>query len=132
MGEIERRNDFEGRQAIGTVGESGLDDYVAEDSALAYRCPDGLVVIVGCAHAGICNIVQQAQAICGDERVLDIIGGCIYLTRRQRKYRGQRGSLTPCNLEIRPKTLQLENGPACLRQVGEPDFFRARLPQITL
>ena len=33
-------------------------------------------------------------------------------------------------LEIRSKTLQFESAPACLRQVDEPDFFRARPPSI--
>jgi 7,8-dihydropterin-6-yl-methyl-4-(beta-D-ribofuranosyl)aminobenzene 5'-phosphate synthase len=35
----------------------------------------GLVVISGCAHAGIVNTVKQAQKITGIERVHAIIGG---------------------------------------------------------
>ncbi|PKL57658.1 MAG: MBL fold metallo-hydrolase, partial [Methanomicrobiales archaeon HGW-Methanomicrobiales-5] len=32
-------------------------------------------VIAGCAHAGICNTVEHAKRVCGESRVLDIVGG---------------------------------------------------------
>lgn len=35
----------------------------------------GLVIVTGCSHAGICNIVEQARRVCGEDRVIDIIGG---------------------------------------------------------
>jgi 7,8-dihydropterin-6-yl-methyl-4-(beta-D-ribofuranosyl)aminobenzene 5'-phosphate synthase len=77
LGEIPRRTDFEGQSPLGTVslpsGEE--DDYVLDDSALVYRSPNGLVVITGCSHAGICNIVAYAKEVCGDDRIVDIIGG---------------------------------------------------------
>jgi 7,8-dihydropterin-6-yl-methyl-4-(beta-D-ribofuranosyl)aminobenzene 5'-phosphate synthase len=38
------------------------------------------VIITGCSHAGICNIVEQAQSVCGEHRVIDIIGGLHLLT----------------------------------------------------
>jgi 7,8-dihydropterin-6-yl-methyl-4-(beta-D-ribofuranosyl)aminobenzene 5'-phosphate synthase len=77
LGEIERSNDFEAREPIGKILEEGVekDDFLLDDSALAYKSPDGLVVITGCSHAGICNIVEQARKVCGDRRVVDIIGG---------------------------------------------------------
>jgi 7,8-dihydropterin-6-yl-methyl-4-(beta-D-ribofuranosyl)aminobenzene 5'-phosphate synthase len=77
LGEIERSNDFEAREPIGKLVEEGVekDDFLLDDSALAYKSTDGLVVITGCSHAGICNIVEQARKVCGDRRVVDIIGG---------------------------------------------------------
>ena len=77
LGEIERSNDFEALRPIGRVWQNGLetDDYILDDSSLAYRSPNGLVIISGCAHAGICNTVAQAMQICGDNRLADIIGG---------------------------------------------------------
>ncbi|BAU27799.1 hypothetical protein DFP93_10973 [Aneurinibacillus soli] len=77
LGEIPRYFDFEGKEAIGTVERNGeeSDDFVIDDTALAYRSPNGLVIIVGCAHSGICNIVEYAKQVCGDERIIDIIGG---------------------------------------------------------
>ena len=31
--------------------------------------------MTGCSHAGICNIVERAQSVCDEKRVIDIIGG---------------------------------------------------------
>lgn len=77
LGEIERTNDFEARQPIGEIhGNAGRQaDLVLDDSALVYRSNRGLVVITGCAHAGICNTVTYARKVCGEDRIADIIGG---------------------------------------------------------
>jgi 7,8-dihydropterin-6-yl-methyl-4-(beta-D-ribofuranosyl)aminobenzene 5'-phosphate synthase len=77
LGEIERSNDFEAKKPIGKVLGDGVekDDFLLDDSALAYKSRDGLVIVTGCSHAGICNIVEQARRVCGEERVVDIVGG---------------------------------------------------------
>lgn len=77
LGEIPRLTDFEGRVPIGNVKKNGVYsmDYVIDDSALVYKSPSGLVVITGCSHSGICNIIDYAKKICGDERVEGVIGG---------------------------------------------------------
>jgi len=77
LGEIERKNDFEAKNPIGKVVKDGFeeDDYSIDDSALAYRSAKGLVIITGCSHSGICNIVEYAKKICRDDRIIDIIGG---------------------------------------------------------
>ena len=77
LGEIERTNKFEAKNPIGRIVDNGFekDDFVSDDSALAYQSSAGLVLITGCSHAGICNIVEYAKKVCLDERVVDIIGG---------------------------------------------------------
>ena len=77
LGEIERANAFEAKHPIGKILESGVakDDYLIDDSALAFKSSEGLVIITGCAHAGICNIVEYARKVCGEDSVIDIIGG---------------------------------------------------------
>ena len=77
LGEIGRTNEFEAKKPIGKILENGneKDDYLIEDSALAYKSPDGLIIITGCSHSGICNIVKYARKVCCDDRVIDIIGG---------------------------------------------------------
>lgn len=77
LGEIERINDFENTEPLGSYQKDGVmhEDNLIDDSALACKTPEGLVIITGCSHAGICNIVEQAKRICGDDRVVDIIGG---------------------------------------------------------
>lgn len=77
LGEIPRINDFEGKTPLGTIikNQEELPDYLLDDSALAYRSSKGLVIITGCSHSGICNIIEQAKKICQEEKVIDIIGG---------------------------------------------------------
>lgn len=77
LGAIERRQPFEGKQAVGTIccGTDWQPDYVEDDSALVYKGENGLVIITGCSHAGICNIVDQAKRVCQEERIQAIIGG---------------------------------------------------------
>ena len=75
LGEVERNNDFEAKIPIGKVKSYLEDDYLMEDSALVYKSPEGLVIITGCSHAGICNIVEHAKRICKEDRIVDIVGG---------------------------------------------------------
>ena len=51
------------------------DDFCFDDSALAWRGRDGVVIITGCSHSGICNIAAHAKKVTGCERIADIIGG---------------------------------------------------------
>lgn len=77
LGEIARANDFEAGRPIGRIRRTGTetDDFILDDSSLAYRSSQGLVIVSGCAHAGICNTVNQAMRICREKRLADIIGG---------------------------------------------------------
>jgi len=79
LGEIERTMEFEQPGPIGyrsAENESIVHpDELLDDTALAYLAEEGLVIITGCSHAGICNIVETARRITGFERVVDIIGG---------------------------------------------------------
>lgn len=77
LGEIPRQNDFEGKEFIGKVCKNGefIDDYILEDSAIVYDSEDGLVIITGCSHSGICNIVEYAKSVTSKSKVFDIIGG---------------------------------------------------------
>lgn len=60
-------------------------DVLPDDSALAYRSGEGLVIITGCSHAGICNITEYARAVCGEKRVIDIIGGLHLISTRPQR-----------------------------------------------
>lgn len=79
LGEIERSFPFEntgpGPRRIVLPDGTVQEDRIPDDSALAFRGRDGLVVITGCAHAGICNTVEYARNVSGENRVEDIIGG---------------------------------------------------------
>ena len=89
LGEIERNNNFEAKIPIGKVKANYLeDDYLMEDSALAYRSSEGLVIVTGCSHAGICNIVEHAKRICGEDRIVDIVGGLHLLDPSKEQMQG--------------------------------------------
>lgn len=77
LGETKRIHDFEGNYAIGEVHlpEGKQPDYIYDDTSLAYKAKDGLVVITGCAHSGIGNIIEQAKLVCNEQRILCVIGG---------------------------------------------------------
>jgi 7,8-dihydropterin-6-yl-methyl-4-(beta-D-ribofuranosyl)aminobenzene 5'-phosphate synthase len=79
LGEIERNFAFEsaepGIRKIIMPDGSAREDHILDDSALAFRTDKGLVIITGCSHAGICNIAEQAKTVCGNNRIIDIIGG---------------------------------------------------------
>ncbi len=95
LGEIERVTDFEAQKPLGVVVENGMerDDTLLDDSPLVYRSPNGLVLITGCSHSGICNIVEYARKVTGEHRVLDIIGGFHLLDPSEQQLAGTIGYL---------------------------------------
>lgn len=84
LGEIPRKNNFEGAITFGYKDGCEEADTVPEDSALVCRTAQGLVIVTGCSHAGICNIVSYAMEVCHDNRIVDIIGG-LHLQQPGRK-----------------------------------------------
>ena len=79
LGEIPRKFAFErmdpGKRTVILPDGRMEPDQLLDDSALAYRSDNGLVIITGCSHAGICTITEYAREVCGESRVEDIIGG---------------------------------------------------------
>lgn len=75
-GEIPRQNDFE------DVGgpffldnECTRPDPILDDQALFFDTPQGLVVICGCAHAGVVNTLQHIRRFTGGRPVHAVLGG---------------------------------------------------------
>ena len=75
--EIPTIYDFEKRYSIGKTIINGdkEDDYIKDDSAIVYKSNEGIFVITGCSHSGICNIIEYAKKVCNDNRVIGVIGG---------------------------------------------------------
>lgn len=77
-GEVPRMVDFE-KQGIGTYNlEDGhiSGDSIKDDLSMAINVDGhGLVIVVGCSHAGIINIINHAKKITGVEKVAAVIGG---------------------------------------------------------
>jgi 7,8-dihydropterin-6-yl-methyl-4-(beta-D-ribofuranosyl)aminobenzene 5'-phosphate synthase len=52
-----------------------VQDPMADDQSLYLRTELGLIVILGCAHRGMINIITHARALMDTERVYMVIGG---------------------------------------------------------
>jgi 7,8-dihydropterin-6-yl-methyl-4-(beta-D-ribofuranosyl)aminobenzene 5'-phosphate synthase len=76
-GEIDRGTPFEEVMGFWTVEDDRLvKDLMLDDQALYLNIEDkGLVVITGCAHAGIINTIKQGQRVLALEEVYAVIGG---------------------------------------------------------
>lgn len=46
------------------VLENGQNDEVLDDSGLVIRTDEGIVVIAGCSHSGICNFGALYSGLC--------------------------------------------------------------------
>ncbi len=79
LGEIPRVTEFESLHPMGEhkVNDSWEPDWLKEDTALVYksRTQNGIYIMTGCSHCGICNIVEYAKKICKCDTILGIIGG---------------------------------------------------------
>lgn len=78
LGEIPVTMDFEPRYEYGfRESEDGtvVGDSMLDDSALVYEGENGIYIITGCSHSGICSIVEYGKKITGKDKVLGLIGG---------------------------------------------------------
>jgi 7,8-dihydropterin-6-yl-methyl-4-(beta-D-ribofuranosyl)aminobenzene 5'-phosphate synthase len=85
-GEIPRNVPFEAAAPPFDPGKPGLyqvdregnlrRDDVMDENGLVIDVKDvGLVVLTGCAHAGVVNTIHQARAICGEKPIRAVMGG---------------------------------------------------------
>jgi 7,8-dihydropterin-6-yl-methyl-4-(beta-D-ribofuranosyl)aminobenzene 5'-phosphate synthase len=56
-------------------GNEWVEDNLPEDQALIFNTPRGLVMLSGCGHAGIINILQYARQIIRPAPVQAVVGG---------------------------------------------------------
>jgi 7,8-dihydropterin-6-yl-methyl-4-(beta-D-ribofuranosyl)aminobenzene 5'-phosphate synthase len=82
-GQVERVTDFERgfpmHEARGAEGWQP-DPLISDDQALVVNVRDrGLVILSGCSHAGVINVLLHAQRLTGEARVAGLVGG-LHLT----------------------------------------------------
>lgn len=78
LGEIERKNDFEKGFPIAFRMEDDVEtwDPIEDDTSIVMNLKGkGLVVLSGCAHAGIINSVHYAKKVTGIDKVHAVMGG---------------------------------------------------------
>jgi 7,8-dihydropterin-6-yl-methyl-4-(beta-D-ribofuranosyl)aminobenzene 5'-phosphate synthase len=77
-GEEEMTTDFErvdSNLAIKRDDGTIVPDPMEDDQSLIIRTEAGLVIILGCAHRGVINIIRYAMKLTGNDRVFMVIGG---------------------------------------------------------
>jgi len=76
-GEIERLTSYEPLENVFIIEEGEyVQDPELDDITLVVNVRDrGLVIIAGCSHAGIVNIMRQARRITGIDEIAAVIGG---------------------------------------------------------
>ncbi|MGD8250985.1 MAG: MBL fold metallo-hydrolase [Desulfobacterales bacterium] len=78
-GEVPRETPFENGDTrmirIGDDGGRTQPDPLGDDLSLVVETPKGLVLVLGCAHAGMVNIVRHVQRRFPSENIYGIIGG---------------------------------------------------------
>ena len=82
LGEIPRSTDFEKGFPIAHYQKDGKEvwDAIEDDTSIVMNLKDkGLVIVSGCAHAGIVNTVRYAMAVTGIDKVHVVIG-CFHLS----------------------------------------------------
>ncbi len=77
-GEVKRQVDFE-EVVIGfktTDGGKIEDDQMLDDISVVSNVEEkGLVIVAGCSHAGVINIVRHAKEITGCDQIEGVVGG---------------------------------------------------------
>lgn len=78
-GEIPRRTPFEvgdaGMVAVDADGREQRPDPIHDDYSLIVRTVRGLVVVLGCAHAGMVNILDYVREQFPGEKIYAVLGG---------------------------------------------------------
>lgn len=74
LGEIPRLTSFESQTTFSKLDDE-TDDFIMDDSGLVIKHNNEIIVISGCAHSGICNIVEYAKQVTGIQKIRAVIGG---------------------------------------------------------
>ncbi len=76
-GQIPRVTDFEdtGIPNVFMDEQARVPDAILDDQALFFRVPEGVVIVLGCGHAGVVNTIRYVSELLGEERVYAVIGG---------------------------------------------------------
>lgn len=74
LGQIERKNSFECVK-FPSILKDGTDDIVLDDTGIAIKTDNGLIIISGCGHSGICNTIEYAKKLTNEDNILAVIGG---------------------------------------------------------
>ena len=77
-GEVPRETDFEAGDLDNRYGVRGgevVPEIILDDQSLIIKTEGGILILLGCAHSGIINIINHAIKMTGVDTIFGIIGG---------------------------------------------------------
>ena len=77
-GEVPRKTSFEGGDMKDRfiIREGNVEpDLILDDQSLILHTSKGILLLLGCAHAGIINVINHAMSMTGQDDILAVIGG---------------------------------------------------------
>jgi 7,8-dihydropterin-6-yl-methyl-4-(beta-D-ribofuranosyl)aminobenzene 5'-phosphate synthase len=76
-GEVPRKSSFElgDQDQMLPDGKAYKKDPLADDQSLILKTDQGLMLVLGCSHAGLINILHYAREKTGESRIHTVIGG---------------------------------------------------------
>jgi len=77
LGEIPMKVDFEkdGNFSSTLDEQYTQTDYTEDDSGIAIKTKQGLFVMIGCGHRGVCNAIEQAKLVTNENKIYAVLGG---------------------------------------------------------
>lgn len=100
-GQIPRLTDFEDVGGPFFLDEKGnRPDQIDDDQALWINTDDGLIICLGCCHAGLINTLDYIRSLTGITRVRAIIGGLHLLNADERRLERTIASLRSFSPEL--------------------------------
>ena len=78
-GEVPRETPFEGgdmaNRFVQLDGDKVIPDIIQDDQSMAIHTEKGLMIVLGCAHAGIINTLNHIIKKSGADKIYGIVGG---------------------------------------------------------
>jgi 7,8-dihydropterin-6-yl-methyl-4-(beta-D-ribofuranosyl)aminobenzene 5'-phosphate synthase len=77
-GQIPRLTDFEDtgvREFAFLDAELKKPNPILDDQALFFRTPEGVVILLGCGHAGVVNTIRHVSKLVGGQKIYAVMGG---------------------------------------------------------
>jgi 7,8-dihydropterin-6-yl-methyl-4-(beta-D-ribofuranosyl)aminobenzene 5'-phosphate synthase len=65
--------------------ESHQDDLIEDDQSMWFETDNGLVILLGCCHAGLVNTIEYIRKISGIQKVHGVIGGMHLVNANQQR-----------------------------------------------
>lgn len=77
LGEIPMLVDFEMDGNFATTLDEGITqtDLTEDDSGIAIKTDQGLFIMTGCGHRGVCNTIEHAKRVTGEDKIYGVFGG---------------------------------------------------------